>query len=79
MARRELNVVCSAHGREWRGLADPGGNFGHGSEVDRSGCTINVIIYVSSAIRSAGPGFPGGLAVYTAPNSGKLMEPWSIP
>lgn len=47
--RAVLNVVCSAHGGEWWGLADPGGNFGHGSEVNCSGCTINVIIYVSTA------------------------------
>jgi hypothetical protein len=54
MVKTVLNVVCRAHGIEWRGLADPGGNFDHGSEVYRSsGRTINVIML---AQRSAGPG-----------------------
>jgi hypothetical protein len=79
MTGKVLNVVGGACAKGLLSLAEPGGNSGHASEVDHSGCTINVIIYVGTVIRSAGQGFSGDLPVCTAPNTGKCMEPWSLP
>jgi hypothetical protein len=64
MTRPVLGVVQS--------LSDPGANVGHDSAVDHSGCTINLIIYIGTTLRSAGPVLSGCSPVYIAENSGEI-------